>query len=284
MRDILGYRGKRVVITGAASGMGLAASKLLNELEAEVYALDVKEVPCSVKKFLATDLADKASIDAAVSQLPAAVEKVFCCSGVAGPISRGARYFPVDVVMINFVGHRHLIESLLPRIPAGGAIAMIASIGGMGWVQNTALAQQLIATTGFDEARAWLESHQDDPMAVGGPPQQSRPYKFSKECMIFYAKVRSWQLASRQIRINTLSPGATATPLLPSFGENAGRLDPEAKRSTSPFGRASVAEEQAEPLIFLNSDMARYISGSDLIVDYGFTGGIVSGQYAGLRG
>ncbi|SLM18794.1 hypothetical protein SPIRO4BDMA_50309 [uncultured spirochete] len=41
--DMWGYRGKTVVIDGAASGMGMAATKILIDLGAEVYALDIKE-------------------------------------------------------------------------------------------------------------------------------------------------------------------------------------------------------------------------------------------------
>ena len=48
MSDILGYRGKQVVITGCASGMGEAAARLLSELGAEVHALDIGEVKAPV--------------------------------------------------------------------------------------------------------------------------------------------------------------------------------------------------------------------------------------------
>ena len=49
MKDILGYEGKTVVITGAASGMGAAAASLLVDLGASVYALDISEVTAPVK-------------------------------------------------------------------------------------------------------------------------------------------------------------------------------------------------------------------------------------------
>ena len=48
MNDVLGYQGKNVVITGAASGMGRAAAQLLVDAGANVYALDIAEVMVSV--------------------------------------------------------------------------------------------------------------------------------------------------------------------------------------------------------------------------------------------
>ena len=69
MKDILGYEGKTVVITGAASGMGAAAARLLVDLGADVYALDVREVGAPVRQFIKTDLKDKVSVESAVEQM-----------------------------------------------------------------------------------------------------------------------------------------------------------------------------------------------------------------------
>jgi len=58
MQDVLGYAGTRVVVTGAASGMGEAAARLLVELGAEVHALDVRPVKVGVAQaLLAGDVA-----------------------------------------------------------------------------------------------------------------------------------------------------------------------------------------------------------------------------------
>src|SRR5262245_40619112 len=58
LRDVLGYAGRRVVVTGAASGMGEATARLLVELGAEVHALDVKPVKVGVAQALGTNLAE----------------------------------------------------------------------------------------------------------------------------------------------------------------------------------------------------------------------------------
>ena len=85
MRDLLGYEGKTVVITGCATGMGAAAAEQLVELGAEVHALDVQDVQASVKQAIRMDLEDPASIDAAVAKLPERIDSLFHCAGVPGP-------------------------------------------------------------------------------------------------------------------------------------------------------------------------------------------------------
>src|SRR5690606_13189284 len=70
MKDVLGYAGKQVVITGCATGMGAAAAELLVGLGAEVHALDIGEVAVGAKQVVKTDMKSKASIDAAIAKLP----------------------------------------------------------------------------------------------------------------------------------------------------------------------------------------------------------------------
>jgi len=70
VRDILGYSGRTVVVSGAATGMGAAVARTLVDLGAEVYALDVKPVAAPVAQATVVDLRERASIDAAVAKLP----------------------------------------------------------------------------------------------------------------------------------------------------------------------------------------------------------------------
>jgi NAD(P)-dependent dehydrogenase (short-subunit alcohol dehydrogenase family) len=272
VKDYFGYKGKQVVVTGAASGMGAAAAEMLVDLGADVYALDVRPVTLPVKKYIAVDLLKKDSIDAAVAKLPAKIDNVFNCAGIAGAKYRGASFTETDVVTINFLAARHLIERLIPRMPRGGAIAIIASVAGSGWRDAVATAMPLLETKGFDEGRAWLDAHKDDEAVIAFSGQG---YALSKQCLILYAKLRAYELAARGIRINTLSPGSTQTGMSADFEALFG---PEANMSiVSPIGRVATAEEMGKPLVFLNSDMASYVSGADLQVDYGFMGNMDSG-------
>ena len=85
MKDVLGYAGQKVVVTGAASGMGEAVARLLVDLGAEVHALDVKPVKVGVAQAIGTNLAEKGSIDVAVAALPQRVDALLSCAGLPGP-------------------------------------------------------------------------------------------------------------------------------------------------------------------------------------------------------
>jgi NAD(P)-dependent dehydrogenase (short-subunit alcohol dehydrogenase family) len=61
VRDVLGYEGKRVIVTGAASGMGAATAEILVELGAEVHAIDIKKPEVTgLASFTETDLREPA--------------------------------------------------------------------------------------------------------------------------------------------------------------------------------------------------------------------------------
>ena len=269
MNNLLGYKDKVVAITGAATGMGREATSLLIELGAEVHALDIAPIDLPVKQAMRVDLANEASIDEALLRLPSRIDRVFSCAGISA-IYLGKAFSPAHVNLVNFVGLRHFVETMIPRIPENGAIALIASMAGSAWAKSLGKIDELLATPDYASAKQWLEAHIDDPEVLGGNPALNRNYRFSKECVVAYAKRRTWDLAARKIRINTLSPGITDTPMLPSFNAIAGIGDPEMRVIWPAVGRLSNAREQAEALLFLNSDMARYISGVDLLSDYGY--------------
>lgn len=274
MRDLLGYQGKRVVITGAASGMAQEAARLLVELGAEVYALDIKEINVPVKQYINTNLMEKDSINAAVKKIPSDIYALFNCAGLPGP-----PWSNLEVTLVNFVGHRHLTESLLPKINDGGAIAFISSIAAIAWRRRLDTINKLLATTSFDEACTWLEANNE----------VNTDYRFSKQCICAYVKTRAMDLAKKNIRINCILPGPTDTPMLPRFiedadipglsrNEAADRIRRFTESTRGLCGRYATAEEQAEPLVFLNSNMARFISGVEICIDFGLVASVEVGQ------
>ena len=266
MRDLLGYQGKTVVVTGAATGMGAATARTLVELGAEVHALDVKSIDAPVKQAIAVDLRDAASIDAAVAKLPGHVDRLFNCAGLPG-----APFSALDTTLVNFVGLRALTEAVLPRIPDGGAVASITSVGGMGWQKNLENVKALCATPDFAAGRAWLEAN----------PDKNNGYLFSKQCIIWYTKTRAVELVARRIRVNCLSPAPTDTPMLPAFHGQVSK-DFIEQHFLAPIGRNATPEEMAEPLILLNSDASRFVSGVNLFVDYGYVASVEVGARPSL--
>lgn len=266
MRDILGYAGRTVVVSGAATGMGAAAARTLVELGAEVHALDRKPVEAPVRRAHEVDLRDPASIDAAVAALPARVDRLFHCAGLPG-----APFSNLDTMLVNFVGLRHLNEALLPRIPEGGAIAAITSVAGMGFRKNLDAVKALCGTPDFAAGRAWCAAN----------PDKANGYLFSKQCIIWYTMTRAVELVERRIRMNCLSPSPTDTPMLPAFHAQASREFIET-HFLAPIGRNALPEEMAEPLILLGSDAARFVSGVNLFVDYGYLAAVEVGAKKGL--
>lgn len=263
MNDVLQYEGKRAVVTGCASGMGAATAQILVDLGAEVIGLDVKPTDVAVKVFHEVDLRDRASIDAVADAIEGPVDAVFSVAGLPGPP------FPdVDTVLVNFFGARHLIESLVPKVPEGGAIACVASNAGLGWQQDVADLLPVVSLDGFDAGKAWCEANAEK--ILGG-------YMISKKLTNLWVAWRGSSLMKeRGIRLNNTNPGPTDTAMMPSFEAQTGKELIDA--FVGPSGRRSLAEEQAWPLVFLNSRRASYIAAESLHVDAGFLGAMVTGQ------
>ena len=250
------YDGKRVIVTGAASGMGAATVALLAAAGAETYALDVAPVHGPVAKAFETDCGDPASIDAALDSIGAPIHCVFNIAGV--PQTHASE----RVLAVNFLGLRHLtVRALDDFMVEGGAIAHVASTAGAAWAKHLDLIKEMLATPDFAAGAAWVASNVD---ALGDP------YLFSKECVVVYTMMRAHDLIPRGIRMNCLSPGPVDSPMLPAFREARG--DAMLDWIAAQVGRMGRPEEMAGPLLFLNSDEASYVNGHNLLADGGFTG------------
>lgn len=269
MDDVLQYRGARVVVTGAASGMGAATAALLRELGAEVHGVDVRPGAAELDLFHLCDLSDPAAVDATVAAIGGPVDSLFNCAGL--PTTAPGQ----QIVRVNFLGHRHLTEALLPSMPAGSSVGFISSAAGMGWQGSFELLSGLLRTDGFAEGAAWCDAH-DDAIATNG-------YAFSKEAINAYVAWRGFQVAA-QVRINSIMPGPTDTPMMPSFVEMMGEEFFE--KFPKPVGRNSRPEEQAWSLVMLNSPRSSYTAATNVFTDGGFSGGMLTDSidFAALLG
>lgn len=253
--DILNYSGKRVMVTGCASGIGLATARLLLDQGAEVHGLDRRDPGLALGTFDTVDLGDTASIDAVLAKREQPVDVLFNCAGL------GPTHAPLDVIKVNFLGTRYLTERVAERMVAGAAIVSVASVGGIAWRDRAAAHRAFVATGSFDAGIRWFEEHQGD---------VANAYAFSKEALIVWTLLQSRTLIARNIRINSTSPGVVQTAMLDEIADMvpAASIDAVAV----PVGRRSSAQEQAWPLLMLGSELASYINGVDLSVDGGFAG------------
>jgi len=262
MDDPLQYQGKHVVVTGVASGIGAATARILLDLGARVTGLDVKTSDLPLDASMIVDLLDRSSIDATVAEISGPVDAVFSVAGLPGePFS------DMDTVTVNFIGARHLIESLLPKLSAGAAIVCVGSNAGLGWEQDVDKFLPLITSDGFDAAVDYLTAN---------PGVIDHGYVFSKKAINVWVAWRAAQLIVDGIRLNCSNPGPTQTAMMPTFEEQAGKevIDIFA----GPSGRRSTAEEQAWPLVFVNSGRSSYVAGEAMHIDAAFLASMIVPQ------
>ena len=273
MRDYLNYGGAVCVVTGAASGIGKATAELLVDLGADVYALDVQEctVP-GIKSYVPVNLAFKESIDEAFAKLPSKIDKFFGIAGVFG--------FGFDLVTaftINFIANKYMTEAyVLPRLTEGeyGAIAFLASVGGSRWAYHIDEYKDAV------EADTWegmVAAIQAKPVAGKGGPAA---YALSKRAINYYMKWRAADIAKKGNRINTVAPHYTNTPMLDGIlaARNASGATGDPFASKGAIERLAEPIDAAKAIVFLNSDMAVYISGHILYVEGAMQAMIEMGQ------
>ncbi|MDO9363495.1 MAG: coniferyl-alcohol dehydrogenase [Sphingopyxis sp.] len=258
--DILGYKGKRVVVMGCFSGTGEAAARALVDLGAEVHGADIKPTPVNLASFTEVDLKSPDSIANGIASIGGKVDALFNVSGLP-------QTFPgEDVVTVNFLGIRAWTEGWLPHLNPGAAIVSVSSLAGMGYLARQPLLREIMTISDFGEARKYYLDHASE---LGDP------YTLSKELINTWTQISAPDLIGRDIRINCTMPSPIDTPMLGEFRKIAG--DAVLGAFAKAKGRYSTPEEQALPLILLNSDAARFISGVCLPVDAGLAGGLATG-------
>jgi NAD(P)-dependent dehydrogenase (short-subunit alcohol dehydrogenase family) len=261
MTDFAGYSKKRVIVSGCFSGIGEATARLLLKLGAEVHGLDYKQSKLDLASFRQVDLREPASIDAAAAAIGGKVDALFNCAGLPQTSP------PLDVMKVNYAGTRRLTERVLPQMGAGSAIASVASIAGLGWSRRVPVLMELLQIDSFDGAVAWSEAHAD---------VVREGYSFSKEAIVVWTMMSATTLIKRGIRMNCTMPGPTQTPMMAHF--EAASKPSVLEAATQPINRRSTPEEQAAPLVFLNSGVASYLNGVALPVDGGLLGGFATGR------
>jgi NAD(P)-dependent dehydrogenase (short-subunit alcohol dehydrogenase family) len=247
--DAFRFDGKRVLVVGGATGMGAAAARLALDAGADVVVMDYADVKLSGAKAIHMNLADRASIDAAVDACGGPVHALLACAGVAdGP----------HIDKINFVGHRHMIDRMLGQgtLGRGAAIGFISSSAGLGWEKNLEVLKELLATPDFDSAVAFIRE------------RNMANYYWTKQAVCAYVASQAFPMLKRGIRINAICPGPTDTPLAQANKDVWLAFGADYRQETGI--QAATPMEQAYPLLFLCSEAASAITGITLISDAGY--------------
>lgn len=261
MNDLFRYDGKRALVVGCATGMGAAAAKAVQILGGEVHGIDYREPDYELTSFRSCDLRDEAQIDDAIASLEGPFHAVFYCAGLPTTSS------PLDIMKVNIIALRKVVQGVHHLIPRGGAVGIIASTGGLRFMERMVASNELLATESFDAAVAWTEAH---------PDEVKEGYGFSKEAAIVFTMNQALEVIGDGVRVNCISPGATATPMMPEFEKTTPK---EMIRAFyGPLDRPATPEEQGWPLVFLNSDAASFLTGQNLIIDGGFVAGMITGK------
>jgi len=247
-----GLSGRVALVTGAASGIGLATATMLAEMGARVVAADVdaaRGADCAARlargghdvTFVRADVADEDDVIALVGHVTSAHGRLDCaanCAGVGGGHALTADY-PLDtfdeIVDTNMRGTLLTMRNELHAIAehgSGGAIVNVASTLGLRGSPNAA------------------------------------PYSASKHAVIGLTRTAAIEYAPQRIRVNAVCPGAIDTPMMDETFERFPGFR-EALTGYVPLGRLGRPEEVAAAIAWLLSDAASFVTGEALSVEGG---------------
>jgi NAD(P)-dependent dehydrogenase (short-subunit alcohol dehydrogenase family) len=241
--------GKVALITGSNSGIGLATARQFVEEGAYVFATGrraaelsaaVKEIGANVAAIQGdvSKLADLDRVMAEVKRQKGRLDVLFANAGIARYCALGAIEEELfdEIFDINVKGMLFTVQKALPLMPDGASIILNASI-----VASKGLAADSV-------------------------------YSASKAAVRSFARTWAADLKARRIRVNAVSPGAIDTPGLNDLlaSSELGAQRRKAIPAVVPLGRLGTADEIARAVVFLASDDASYVNGTELFVDGGF--------------
>ncbi len=251
--------GKTIIITGISSGIGARVGELAQALGADVIGVDLNPPARALDAFIRADISSAQGVAEIVQTLPRRFDALCNVAGVSGLIGAA------KTLAINFYGLRELTEALAPRLREGGAVVNVASIAGYGWRVNLERAKTFLAVPGFPDLGPLLSGHHIP---------DGEAYPLSKELLLLWTMRAAHQplFKDRGLRVNAVSPGPVATPILKEFRQIFG--DPRVDDDIARVGRAGSAPDIAPAILFLCSDGARWINGVNLPVDGGLEASI----------
>ena len=253
--------GKSVIITGAGSGIGRAASLMFTKEGAKLIAVDktegVKETVDEVRKAGGTaeavmaDAGSEADVQAYIAKAISTYGKldvIWANAGISGglvPLSEQTPEHWAEILRVNLIGAFLAVKHAIPHLvqQGHGAIVCTASVAGL---------------------KSGASGH---------------PYAASKAGVISLVQTTAYSLSGTGVRINAVCPGLIETGMTKRIFDGAKERGTEGKiGQLNPLKRAGQPHEIAAMALFLASDEASYVNGQAFPVDGGLT---ASMPYAG---
>uniref|UniRef100_Q07KI8 Short-chain dehydrogenase/reductase SDR n=1 Tax=Rhodopseudomonas palustris (strain BisA53) TaxID=316055 RepID=Q07KI8_RHOP5 len=252
---------KSVIITGAASGIGRAASLLFTQEGARLIAVDRSEAVHETAELvraqggtveaMVADAGDEDDVKAFIAKAIEAhgrLDAIWANAGVSGglvPLAEQTVEHWQEVLRINLIGPFLAIKHAIPHMvqQGFGAIVCTASVAGL---------------------KSGASGH---------------PYASSKAGVISLVQTTAYSLSGTGVRINAVCPGLIETGMTKPVFDGARARGTEHKiGQLNPLKRAGQPHELATMGLFLASDEASYVNGQAIAVDGGLT---ASMPYAG---
>ncbi len=233
------HQGRIAVITGGGGAIGGAIARRLHDEGAAVHVLDSKLSPTSGWRFHTVDVADESAVGTtfdAIGNLAGRIDYLVCCAGIYRPMP----FLELTLedwrqtLQINLTGYFLCCRAALRfmRRQKFGRIVMFSS------------------------------------MAARTGGAQVAHYAASKGGILGLARSLAMESAAENIRVNTVSPVITDTPMPRAVLSDEAM---ESRKARIPLGRIGQVEDMADACMFLLSDDSSYVLGQDLRVNGGST-------------
>jgi len=243
------------LVTGSASGIGAATAQALRDAGHTVIGVDLRQA--DITGDLSTAGGRQAIVAQALALSKGTLDGLVLCAGLGAQTQPASR-----VTSVNYFGAVELLDGLLPALQQGQAPAavVISSVASamLPWEKNPLAA----AFEAGDEARA-------SAIVMGAGAQGGNlAYAGSKNALTVAVRQRAAAWGRAGVRLNTLAPGATETPLLQAGLQDA-RYSESIKNFVAPIARRAEPREIASVVAFLMSTAASFVHGAQLYVDGG---------------
>ncbi len=238
------FAARTAVVTGAGGGMGLEIARELIAAGAKVAGLDVKERPAELDAALYArgDVSDDGFVGEAIGRAFTVTGRLDYLVNAAGILlfSDDQSLVGIELATWNRVLRVNLTGCMLS---ARHAIPCMEKSGGGAIVHFSSI------------------------QCLRGDDKPQDAYQVAKAGILALSKSIAIQFAPRKIRSNVILPGPTESPMQARW-----QADPAMKHRTAaavPLGRVGTTRDMAAACLFLLSDQAAYITGTELIVDGG---------------